>query len=118
MFARISAKVLFLAGAAAMLFFGVGLLGIALASALTAALGAAGAYAVAGGVLVVPVAIWALVLSVSKPKPPPPPPPPSGILALLMGAVAKETPWMAIVGAGVASAVEMFLNRHRSKPKK
>ena len=48
MFARIGAKVLLLVAAAALIFFGVGLLGVALASALAALVGIAGAYAAEG----------------------------------------------------------------------
>ena len=51
MFARLAAKALFVAAAAALIFFGIGLLGVALASALAASLGVTGAYAVAGAVL-------------------------------------------------------------------
>jgi hypothetical protein len=118
MFARISAKFLFLAAGAACVFFGVGLLGLALASALTATLGVAGAYALAGAILLVPVVLWGLVKTMSRPPRPAPPPPPSGILAALIAAVAKETPWVAVIGAGLAGAAEMFLNRNRSNPKK
>jgi hypothetical protein len=117
MFARISAKFLLLAAGAACVFFGVGLLGLALASALTARLGAAGAYALAGTVLLLPVALWGLVKTMSRPARPAPAPP-SGILAALIAAVAKETPWIAVIGAGLGSAAEMFLNRNRSKTKK
>jgi len=31
-----------------------------------------------------------------------------------LAAVAKETPWIAIVGAGLASAANLFLNRNKS----
>ena len=34
----------------------------------------------------------------------------------LFAAIAKETPWIAIIGAGLAGAAEMFLNRN--KPRK
>jgi hypothetical protein len=118
MFARISAKLLLLAAGAACVFFGVGLLGLAMASALTVALGVAGAYALTGGVLLLPVLFWGMVKTFSRPPAPPPPPPASGILAALVGALAKETPWIALLGTGVASAAEMFLNRTRSKAKK
>ena len=45
MFARLIAKAILAAIAIAMAFFGIGLLGMALAHALVAALGVAGAYA-------------------------------------------------------------------------
>ena len=42
--------------------------------------------------------------------------PSSSLMAALMAAVAKETPWIAVIGAGLAGAADMFLNRN--KPKK
>jgi hypothetical protein len=33
---------------------------------------------------------------------------------VLLAAVARETPWIAIIGAGLAGAANMFLNRHKS----
>jgi hypothetical protein len=35
-------------------------------------------------------------------------------MRVLLAAVAKETPWIAIIGAGVASLAGMFLNRNKS----
>ena len=112
---RLGAKAVLLAAGAGMAFFGVGLLGFALASSIIALFGVAGATAIAGGVLLLPPLFWALARLAFKPKPPPPPPPASKMVMALMAAVAKETPWMAIVGAGVAGAVDMFLNRNKSK---
>ena len=114
MLARLTAKAIWAAAAIAMAFFGVGLLGIALAHALVAVLGVAGGYAVAGAVLLVPPAFWALVVSLSRPKKPAPPPPTNELTRVLLAAVAKETPWLAIIGAGVAAAANMFLNRNKS----
>ena len=113
MFARLIAKAIFIAIAIAMAFFGIGLLGMALAGALTAALGVVGAYAVAGGVLLTPPLLWALITRLSQPRKPPPPPQ-SELTRVLLAAVAKETPWIAIIGAGLAAAANMFLNRNKS----
>ena len=112
MFARLTAKAILVAIAIGMAFFGVGLLGMALAGALAATLGPVGAYAVAGAVLLVPPLLWAIVLRLSRPKPPPP----AGneLTRVLLAAVAKETPWLAIIGAGLAGAANMFLNRNKS----
>jgi len=117
MFARISAKILMVVAAAALVFFGVGLLGLALAAALTKMLGTAGADAVTGAILIVPVAIWILVIHNSKP-PKPQPVPASGFVTALMSAVARETPWAAVLGAGLAGATDLFLRRYRVRPKK
>ena len=114
MFARLTAKAIWAVAAIAMTFFGVGLLGMALASALSAALGIAGSYAVAGGILLLPPLIWAIVIQASRSRKPPPPPINNELTRVLLAAVAKETPWVAIIGAGLAGAVNMFLNRNKS----
>lgn len=112
MFARLTAKAIFVAIAIAMAFFGVGLLGMALAGFLVATLGPVGSYAVAGAVLLTPPLIWAIVLRLSRPRKPPVPK--SELSRVLLAAVAKETPWLAIIGAGLASAANVFLNRNKS----
>jgi hypothetical protein len=114
MFARLTAKAIFAAIAIAMAFFGIGLLGMALAAALVAVLGTAGAYAAAGAVLLVPPLIWAVILRLSSPRKKPAAPVNNDLMRVLLAAVAKETPWVAIVGAGVAAAANMFLNRNKS----
>jgi hypothetical protein len=116
MIGRLGAKAILLATGVGMAFFGVGLLGFALASSIVTLFGVAGATAIAGAVLLLPPLFWAMARLAFKPKTPPPPPPSSTLVKVLMAAIAKETPWMAIVGAGVAGAVDMFLNRN--KPKK
>ena len=113
MFARLITKAVFVAIGVAMAFFGIGLLGMALAGALAATLGVVGGYAVAGAVLLVPPLFWVLVMRLSRPRKPVPPPQ-SELTRVLLAAVAKETPWIAIVGAGVAAAANMFLNRNKS----
>ena len=45
------------------------------------------------------------------------PPPSTGgneLTKVLLAAVAKETPWVAIIGAGLAGAAKMFLNRNKT----
>jgi len=113
MLARLAAKAVLLAIAIAMAFFGVGLLGMALAGVLAATLGVVGAYAVAGAILLVPPLIWALVIRLSRPRKPPPAAN-NELTRVLLAAVAKETPWIAIIAAGLASAANMFLNRNKS----
>jgi len=101
-----------LALAMGMAFFGVGLLGFALAEALKALFGPAGALGIAGGVLLLPPLFWALAqLLFAKPKPQKP----AGLSAMLLGALAKELPWMAVVGAGVTGVAEMFFSRNKAK---
>ncbi len=113
MFARLTAKAIWAAVGIAMAFFGIGLLGMALATALVAVLGPAGAYAAAGGVLLLPPLLWAIVIGLSRPRKQPPPAT-NELTRVLLAAVAKETPWIAIIGAGLAGAANMFLNRNKS----
>ncbi|HKX65539.1 MAG TPA: hypothetical protein VJM78_09520 [Rhizomicrobium sp.] len=113
MFARLTAKAILAAAAIAMAFFGIGLLGMALASALVSALGTIGGYAVAGVALLLPPLIWAIITHLSRPRKQPPPVN-NELTRVLLAAVAKETPWIAIIGAGLAGALNMFLNRNKS----
>lgn len=112
MFARLTAKAILAAAAIAMAFFGIGLIGMAIAAALVSALGPVGGYAVAGIVFLVPPLVWAIVTHMSRPKQPPQPAN-NELTRALLAAVAKETPWLAIIGAGLAGAANMFLNRNR-----
>jgi len=112
MFARLAAKAILAAAAIAMAFFGIGLLGMALASALVRTFGVVGGYALSGAVLLVPPLIWAIVTHWSRPNKPAVAN--NELTRVLLAAVAKETPWIAIIGAGLASAANMFLNRNKS----
>jgi hypothetical protein len=114
MFARLTAKAILAAAAIAMAFFGIGLLGMALAAALVKALGTVGGYAVAGVVFLVPPLIWAVITHLSRPRRPAAAPANNELTRVLLAAVAKETPWIAIIGAGLAGAANMFLNRNKS----
>jgi hypothetical protein len=115
MFARLTAKAVLAAAVIAMAFFGIGLLGMALAAALVKAIGPVGGYALSGVVLLTPPLIWAIVTHLSRPRKQPAPAN-NELVRVLLAAVAKETPWIAIVGAGLASAANLFLNR--KKPSK
>ena len=99
-----------------LVIFGVGYLAFALATALTPALGVAGGAAVTGGIFVGPVFLWAIIILLLKRSPPPKPiSPPHGLWLALFAAIAKETPWIAILGAGLMAALEMFLVRPKRK---
>lgn len=113
MFARLTAKAILAAAAIAMAFFGIGLIGMAIAAALVSALGVVGGYAVAGIVFLVPPLVWAIFIHMSRPKQAPPSAN-NELTRALLAAVAKETPWIAIIGAGLAGAANMFLNRNKS----
>ncbi|HVV29180.1 MAG TPA: hypothetical protein VHC40_14560 [Rhizomicrobium sp.] len=113
MFARLTARAILVFVAIAMAFFGVGLLGMALATALAAALGTPGAYALAGGLLLIPPLLWALTIHFAPSKRPAAAPP-GELVRLLLGAAARETPWAAVIGAALASAANLFLNRNKS----
>jgi len=111
MIGRLIAKAVFIAIALGAAFFGTGLLGFALAHALVQALGIAAAYAVAGAVLLFVALVLLAILVLSKPRKPPVN---NELTKVLLAAVAKETPWIAIIGAGLAGAANMFLNRNKS----
>jgi hypothetical protein len=114
MFARLTAKAIWAAAAIAMAFFGIGLLAMALAAALVTVLGTAGGYAIAGAVLLVPPLIWAIITRLPRPRRQQAPPVNSDLTRVLFAAVAKETPWVAIIGAGLVGAANLFLNRNKS----
>src|SRR4029078_5922495 len=107
MLARLAAKAVLLAIAIAMAFFGVGLLGMALAGVLAATLGVVGAYAGAGAILLVTPLIWAVGIRLSRPRKPPPAAN-NELTRVLLAAVAKETPWIAIIAAGLGRDTHMF----------
>lgn len=112
MFARLTAKAVLAAVAIAMAFFGICLLGAALAVALSHALGLVGGYALAGVIFLLPPLVWAAVTHLSKPRKPQAPVN-NDLTKVLLAAVAKETPWVAIIGAGLAGVANMFLNRNK-----
>jgi len=113
MFARLTAKAVLAAAAIAMAFIGICLAGAAVAAALAQLLGTVGGYALAGAIFLLPPLTWAAIIHLSRPKRPPPPIN-NDLTKVLLAAVAKETPWVAIVGAGLAGLVNMFLNRNKS----
>ena len=95
--------------------FGVGFLSYALALALTPYLGAAGGAAVTGAIFVGPPVLWAALALMRAPPKPKKVVAPSSLWMALFGAIAKETPWIAIVGAIVIAAAEMFFGGRSRK---
>lgn len=96
-----------------LIVFGVGFLCYALSLALTPYLGAAGGAAVTGAVFVGPPVLWAAVVLGKSPPKPKAPEAPSSLWMALFAAIAKETPWVAILGAIAIAAAEMFFVRRR-----
>ena len=96
-----------------LIVYGVGFLGYALAIALAPSLGYAGGAAVAGGIFVAPPFLWAVLVLLLRPWRKPRPAAPSGLTAAVIGALAKEVPWAAIVGAGAVGIAEMILRRRK-----
>lgn len=115
MFARLSAKLVFVAAAIALVFFGIGLFGLAIAAALTPYVGAASGYAVAGAIFLLPPLLWALIASTSRPKKPPQEGGGRELMNSIFTALARETPWAAVVGAGLLGVTNLFLNRNKNK---
>jgi hypothetical protein len=115
MFARLSAKLVFVAVAVALVFFGVGLIGMAIAAALTPYAGAALGYAIAGAILLLPPLLWAVIASANPPKKPMPESGGRELMNSIFTALARETPWAAVVGAGLLGVANLFLNRNKNK---
>jgi hypothetical protein len=114
MFARLGAKAVLAMMGLALIFFGVGLIGFGIAAALTPHIGAAWGDVIAGAIFLLPPLIWAFAVMSSAPRPRTR----SGaapVLTALFTALAKETPVVAVVGAALASAAELFLNRNKAK---
>ena len=97
--------------------FGISYLAFALATALAPSLGVSGGAAVTGGIFVGPVFVWAIIILLLRRTPAPKPAAaaamPGGLWLALFSAIAKETPWIAIIGAGLVGAAELFFLRKR-----
>src|SRR3954470_19341967 len=104
MIARLGATAVLLAIGLGMSFFGIGLLGAALAASLKALFGEPGALAIAGAVLLLPPFFWALAKLLFRPAKPPP----SSAAAALLAGLAKDLPWMAVLGAGATGLANLF----------
>ncbi len=117
MFARLSAKATFLAIAIALVFFGVGLIGLGIAAGLTPLVGAPWGDVITGAIFLLPPLIWALAVVSARPARPAAPVNSGSrqIMTAIIAALAKETPWIAVVGAGLAAAADLFLNRNKSQ---
>jgi hypothetical protein len=102
-----------LAGLAAMVFFGIGLIGLAIATMLTAKFGAAGGYLIAGAILLLIPILWILVMLASRPRKKPEEKP--DFASTIFASVARETPWAAVLGAGLVGVANLFLNRNKNK---
>jgi hypothetical protein len=117
MFARLSARAVLLAAGIALVFFGVGLIGLGIAASLEPFVGTAWADAITGALFLLPPLIWALAIVSTRPARPAAPDNSGArqIMTAIFAALAKETPWIAVVGAGLAGAVNLFLNRNKSQ---
>ena len=113
MLARLGAKAVFAVFALALVFFATGLLVQAIAEGFASLVGPAWGDAITAGILLVPALLWALVVSLSRR--PPQPRSSNGILRALFAAIAKDTPWVAVIGAGLAGAAEVFFSRNKPR---
>jgi len=118
MFARLSAKAILLAAGIALVFFGVGLIGLGIAASLEPFVGVPWADAIAGTLFLLPPLIWAMAIVSTRPARSAASASSGSrqIMTAIFAALAKETPWIAVVGAGLAGAADLFLNRN--KPEK
>jgi hypothetical protein len=117
MFARLSAKAVLLAVAIALVFFGVGLIGLGIAAGLAILVGAPWGDAITGTLFLLPPLIWAFAIVTARPSRPAMPVNSGArqIMTAILAALAKETPWIAVVGAGLAGVANMFLSRNKSQ---
>ena len=114
MFARLGARAVLLALGVALIFFGVGLIGFGIAAALRPHVGPVWGDVIAGAIFLLPTLIWAIAVISTAPKPSRRAGT-SPILTAVIAALAKETPWIALVGGVLASAAELILNRNKSR---
>jgi len=98
---------------AAMVFFGIGLIGIAVATLLAAKFGNAGGYLIAGGILLLLPVIWIAILFASRPRKKLEDK--NDFMNSIFATLARETPWAAVVGAGLLGVANLFLNRNKTK---
>ena len=113
MFGRLSAKAMLVAAFAAMVFFGIGLIGLAVATLLAAKFGIAGGYLIAGGILLLLPALWIIILFTSRPRKKPEEK--NDLMKMIFATLARETPWAAVAGAGLVGIANLFLNRNKTK---
>jgi hypothetical protein len=113
MFRRLSAKAMLVAAFAAMVFFGIGLIGVSIATLLTAKFGAAGGYLIAGGILLLIPILWIIILFASRPRKKPEEK--NDFVNAIFTVLARETPWAAVMGAGLVGIASLFLNRNKTK---
>lgn len=112
MFARLGAKAFLAMVGVALIFFGVGFIVLGIATALRPHVGPAWADVIAGAIFLAPPLIWAIAIaSTRRPKPAAP----SEVAAALIATVVRETPWIALLSAGLAGASGMFRKRHKSQ---
>jgi hypothetical protein len=114
MFARLGAKAVMMAVAIALVFFGIGLIGFAVATLLMTHFGAAGGYAIAGAIFLLPPLLWATIVCIARPRRQAPPGS-RDLMSSIFAALARETPWAAVVGAGLVGVANLFLNRNKAK---
>ncbi len=110
--ARVVSKLIFVIFGAAMVWIGVGFLAFAIAAGLTPLVGMAWAAAIAAAILLVPALSVALFLGRRRP--------PSALalggettLFAVISSLVREKPLMAILGAGLFGALEVWLNRKK-----
>ena len=112
--ARIAKVVPALIGAA-LIFFGVAFLGVAIALALEPRLGVAGSAAVTGLILLLPPCIWGIATAFRGPDlvPRRPEPTVENAVVTLLSRLAREKPLLAVLGATLFGAAEVLLRRRK-----
>jgi hypothetical protein len=115
MIARAAAAAVAFLVLAALVFTGVGYLAVAIDTALAAAFGPAGAAAFTAVVLLIAPCVWALTVVFRSPRKAPPRGLGSETVISILSTLVKDTPVLAIAGAGLFAAIETFLKGRREK---
>jgi hypothetical protein len=110
--ARVLSKLIFVVFGMAMVWIGVGFLAFAIAAGLTPYVGMAWAAAIAAALLLMPALLVVLILGRK------PPPSKFGLggettLFAVISTLVRDKPLLAILGAGLFGAAEVWLNRKK-----
>jgi hypothetical protein len=108
--AKAAAAIIMLLFVAALLLAGVFAAAFAIDAALTPSLGIAGAAALTAFILLILPVGWSLITLMRRP---PPSPFGEGAIMALVGAFLKETPLLALLGAGLAGLAGTLLKRKK-----
>jgi hypothetical protein len=65
--------------------------------------------------LLLPPLFWAVAVCIARPRRAPPSSGGRDLMNSIFAALARETPWAAVLGAGLVGMANLFLNRNKAK---